>query len=112
MSLEAFTVLAILEARDQASEIFGRVDESLDKFSATMKSAADTARAGGEAIDEGLLQTASGADALDLADARVARRRRSSRRRCASRPQPSRNYSPRRAKSPPARTRSLARRTG
>jgi TP901 family phage tail tape measure protein len=69
---ESFTVLAILEARDQASEIFAKIDESLDKFSDTAKSAADTARAAGEAIDESLLQTASGADALDLADARVA----------------------------------------
>ena len=69
---ESFTVLAILEARDQASEIFAKIDESLDKFSDTAKAAADTAKAAGEAIDESLLQTASGADALDIAEARVA----------------------------------------
>jgi len=68
---ESFTVLAILEARDAASEIFAKVDESLDKFSDTAKSAADTARGAGEAIDESLAQTASGADALELASARV-----------------------------------------
>jgi len=68
---ESFTILAILEARDRASEIFAKVDESLGKFSDTAKSAADTARAAGDSIDESLLKTASGADALDLAEARV-----------------------------------------
>jgi TP901 family phage tail tape measure protein len=69
---ESFTVLAILEARDAASEIFAKVDESLEKFAGTAESAADAAQAAGAAIDESLLQTASGADALDLASARVA----------------------------------------
>jgi TP901 family phage tail tape measure protein len=69
---ESFTVLAILEARDRASEIFAKIDESLGKFSETAKGAADTAKAAGDVIDESLLKTASGADALDLADARVA----------------------------------------
>jgi TP901 family phage tail tape measure protein len=68
---ESFTVLAILEARDQASEIFAKVDESLDKFSGTAKEAADSARVAGDSIDESLTKTASGADALDIADARV-----------------------------------------
>jgi TP901 family phage tail tape measure protein len=71
VSAESFTVLAVLEARDRASEIFGRVDESLDKFSGTADRAAETARAAGTSIDESLLKTASGADALDVASARV-----------------------------------------
>jgi TP901 family phage tail tape measure protein len=69
---ESFTILAILEARDRASEIFAKIDESLGKFSSTAKSAADTAKGAGDSIDDSLLQTASGADALDLASARVA----------------------------------------
>jgi TP901 family phage tail tape measure protein len=68
---ESFTVLAILEARDAASEIFAKVDESLDKFSDTAVKAADAAKGAGDSIDDSLLKTASGADALDLASARV-----------------------------------------
>ena len=68
---ESFTVLAILEARDAASEIFAKIDESLDKFGETAAKAAETARGAGDSIDESLLHTASGADALDLATARV-----------------------------------------
>jgi TP901 family phage tail tape measure protein len=69
VGFESFTVMAILEARDAASEIFDKVDESLGKFSESAKSAADTAKGAGEAIDESLASTASGADALDLASA-------------------------------------------
>jgi TP901 family phage tail tape measure protein len=68
---ESFTVLAVLEARDRASEIFAKVDESLGKFSETAKKAADTATVAGDKIDEGLSRTASGADKLDIASARV-----------------------------------------
>ena len=68
---ESFTILAILEARDAASEIFAKIDESLGKFSESATKAAETARGAGDAIDESLLNTASGADALDLATARV-----------------------------------------
>jgi TP901 family phage tail tape measure protein len=72
VSAESFTVLAILEARDRASEIFAKVDESLDKFSETATKAGETAKVAGTSIDESLLKTASGADALDVASARVA----------------------------------------
>lgn len=72
MGAESFTVLAILEARDRASEIFAKVDESLGRFSETARGAADTATVAGDKIDESLLKTVSGADALDLASARVA----------------------------------------
>jgi hypothetical protein len=68
---ESFTVLAILEARDRASEIFAKVDKSLGKFKESATSAAETAKAAGDTIDESLLKTASGADALDVASARV-----------------------------------------
>ena len=72
LGAEAFTVLAILEARDRASEIFGKVDEALGKFSETASSAADAAKGAGDEIDESLLSTASGADALEVATAKVA----------------------------------------
>jgi len=68
---ESFTLLAILEARDRASEIFAKVDESLDKFAGTAERAAGAAKGAGDSIDESLLKTASGADALELASARV-----------------------------------------
>lgn len=67
-----FGLLFILEAQDRASEIFDHVDESLARFGETARGAADTARGAGEAIDESLASTASGADALDLAAARTA----------------------------------------
>jgi TP901 family phage tail tape measure protein len=72
VGFESFTVLAIMEARDAASEVFAKIDESLGRFSGTAKDAADTARAAGDSIDDSLLKTASGADALDVATARVA----------------------------------------
>lgn len=71
MSAESFTVLAILEARDRASEIFKKVDESLDKFSETADRAAGTARSAGTAIDEALGRTVDASDRLDVADARL-----------------------------------------
>lgn len=71
LGLETFTLLAILEARDQASEIYAKVSESLDGFSDTIKSAADTAKTASESIDDSLLKTAGSADALDIASAQV-----------------------------------------
>jgi phage-related protein/chemotaxis protein histidine kinase CheA len=68
----AFTILAVLEATDKMSSVLDRVDGALDAFSDTAKSAADAATAAGTKIDESLLQTASGADALDLATTRAA----------------------------------------
>jgi TP901 family phage tail tape measure protein len=69
---ESFTVLAILEARDAASEIFAKVDESLDKFSETAKGAADSARDAGVAIDEALGRDVEVSDRLETATARLA----------------------------------------
>lgn len=68
---EAFTVLAVLEAVDKASEIYEKISGSLDSFTGTMDRAADVADTAGKAIDDGLLDTASGADALSLATARL-----------------------------------------
>lgn len=71
LGAEAFTVLAVLEARDMASEIYDKVQAKVGKFSESMKAAADSATASGAKIDESFLQTASGADALTLATAKV-----------------------------------------
>lgn len=62
----------MLEARDKASEIFARIDGSLKKFTGTAAQASETVAAAGDRIDEGLLKTASGADALDVAASRTA----------------------------------------
>lgn len=72
LGAEAFTVLAILEARDKASEIFAKIDETLDKFSETAKSAGETASTSGEQIDAGLGKSAEGADKLAAAEQRAA----------------------------------------
>ncbi|MFD0630538.1 phage tail tape measure protein [Catenulispora yoronensis] len=68
---EAFTILAVLEAKDMASEIYDKVQHKLGELSASFKGTADSAAAAGAKIDESLLETASGADALTLANAKV-----------------------------------------
>ena len=68
---EAFTILAILEARDRISDVMERVDGTLNQFSATSDRAAESARIAGTAIDESFLQTASGADAAAVATANL-----------------------------------------
>lgn len=70
--VEAFTILAVLDAKDRISNVIKRVDDTLDKFSSTSERAAEAARTAGSAIDESLLQTASGADELEVANARLA----------------------------------------
>jgi TP901 family phage tail tape measure protein len=69
---EAFSVLAVFEAVDKMSSQLEKMDASLDKFSETSLKAAEAATASGAKIDESLLQTASGVDAVELADARLA----------------------------------------
>lgn len=69
---EAFTILAVLEATDKMSRVLERVDGSLNQFSDTASRTAAVAAEAGAKIDESLLQTASGADAVELADARLA----------------------------------------
>ena len=68
---EAFTILAILEARDRISSVMEHVDTTLNQFSATSSRAAESARVAGTAIDESFLQTASGADAASVATANL-----------------------------------------
>ena len=68
----AFTVLAVLEATDKMSATLEKVDGALESFSETAAKAAEAATAAGEKIDTSFLQTASGADALDIANAKLA----------------------------------------
>ena len=72
MGIEAFTVLAVLDAQDRASKVFERAAAVLTEFTGSMDRAAATAEAAGTVIDESLLKTASGVDALQLANIRVA----------------------------------------
>lgn len=69
--VEAFTILAILDAKDRLSSVMTRVDETLNGFASSAERAAGAARTAGTAIDESLLQTASGADALEVAEANL-----------------------------------------
>lgn len=68
---EAFTIMAVLEATDRMSSVIEKIDGSLEQFSETAKVASESAEAAGASIDESLLQTASGADAVDLATAQL-----------------------------------------
>ena len=69
--VEAFTILAVLDAKDRLSSVMAKVDETLNGFASSAERAADAARTAGSAIDESLLQTASGADALEVAQANL-----------------------------------------
>lgn len=69
---EAFSVLAVFEAVDKMSSKLEAMDASLDRFSDTALKAADAATESGSRIDESMLKTASGVDAVELADARLA----------------------------------------
>jgi Phage-related minor tail protein len=69
---ESFTLLAILEARDVASEYIAKVDESLEKLGATSKAAADEVYESGVKIDEALGRDVSAADRLEVSAGRVA----------------------------------------
>lgn len=71
MGVEAFTTLAILETRQKGAEIWEQVNGKIEQFDGAMKRAAQTAAESSKAIDESLLQTASGADAMALASTRV-----------------------------------------
>lgn len=71
MGAEGFTILAVLEATDRISRVIEHIDAGLNDFSATAERAGAVAESVGSQIDEGLLQTASGADAVALANARM-----------------------------------------
>jgi TP901 family phage tail tape measure protein len=65
------TVLLTLQAIDKASAVIDRIDGAFDAFNETVKASAASAAEAGKSIDDSLLQTASGADAVDLATARM-----------------------------------------
>lgn len=69
---EAFTVLAVFEAYDKMSSALEKMDASLDRFSETAQKTATVAAEAGARVDESMTATASGADAVELADARLA----------------------------------------
>jgi TP901 family phage tail tape measure protein len=69
---ETFTVLAVLEARDRISAQLERAQAQIDRFTGSLGRMGAVAEEAGTATDESLLQTASGADAVELADARLA----------------------------------------
>lgn len=71
LGVEGFTILAILEAQDRISAIMEHIDSVTDTFGETVARVAGIAGSAGETIDESLLQTASGADAVVLANAKV-----------------------------------------
>lgn len=66
-----FTIMAVVEAVDRITAPFSKMDETVTKFNDTMRKAADDAGASGAQIDAGLLESASGADAMSLAEARL-----------------------------------------
>jgi TP901 family phage tail tape measure protein len=70
-SVEGFSVLAVIEIVDRATRTAERIDASFDKFASTAARAAEVAGVAGEKIDASLLQTASGANAMELADAKL-----------------------------------------
>ncbi|MFB8182638.1 phage tail tape measure protein [Streptomyces sp. NPDC055966] len=69
---EMFTVLAVLEARDRISGQLEKAEGAVGRFSESLQRMAGTAEEAGARTDEALLQTASGTDAVELADARLA----------------------------------------
>jgi TP901 family phage tail tape measure protein len=68
---EAFTVLAVFEAYDKMSGALEKMDASLGRFGETAQKTATVAAEAGARIDESMLKTASGADAVEVADARL-----------------------------------------
>lgn len=72
MGAEASTTLLILEARDKASAIYARVSGAVERFESTVQRAAATTETAAASIDMSLLQTASGADAFQVASAELA----------------------------------------
>lgn len=69
--VEAFSILAVFEAVDKASRTIDKVDRAFEHLSETARLAAESAGAAGAEIDASLLETASGADAVEVATARA-----------------------------------------
>lgn len=68
---DLFSVIAVFEAYDKMSSVLEKMDTSLNRFGETAQKTAAVAAEAGARIDESMLQTASGADAVEVADARL-----------------------------------------
>lgn len=68
---EAFTLLAVVEAKDFADAAIEKIDGLWRKLTGTVKESAKSIADSSAQANAALLETASGADALDLASARV-----------------------------------------
>lgn len=64
-------MLFILDARDRAEATIKKADGYLNKFAGTAQRTGAAMKAAGDEIDSSLLKTASGADAVEVAAARV-----------------------------------------
>jgi len=71
VAAELFTLLAVLKATDEASKIIDKVTKAFDSLGAAADKAAAQAGEAGAKIDESLLETASGLDALSLSISRM-----------------------------------------
>jgi TP901 family phage tail tape measure protein len=67
----AFTIMAVVEAVDSITEPFEKMNETVSSFTDTLREAAGNADGSGADIQAMLLETASGADALAVAEARL-----------------------------------------
>jgi TP901 family phage tail tape measure protein len=72
MASDSIIVVATLKAVDLVSEVLDKVSASFGLASDAAQTAADAAAAAGAEFDSSLLQTASGADAVQLAAAKAA----------------------------------------
>lgn len=71
LGAESFTLMAVLEARDQASSIIEKLESVIQGLGSGLQDVAKVASAAAGQIDTSLLETASGADAVELANAKV-----------------------------------------
>lgn len=69
---EMFTVLAVLEARDRISEQLERAQAQVSRLTEGLQRMGGVAEEAGAKTDQSLLETASGADAVELANGRLA----------------------------------------
>lgn len=71
LGVEAFTILGVLEAKDMMSEILERVSAAFENLGRIADGVADDVGGAGGILDDSLLNTASGVDAVVLANARL-----------------------------------------
>jgi len=64
VSQETFTWLAIVEARDQLSEVYSHISRVIEEFDGVIKKASEDASIAGVEIDQGLKDASHGADDL------------------------------------------------